>query len=161
VRGNRYRQYNYCCQPQLSIASASDLHLSLIVRRWKEKQRFRETEILNLSVYFTICIKYISLKKEHIYKMKKYLKTLASSKMIALFSLAITWNTTQNVRTIDPPVVQTAFRIQHRSSTAKLKHFGMCVKNKYCHFTIVYKWCTCHCVGYNNGSSYLQLFIIN
>jgi hypothetical protein len=102
-----------------------------------------------------------SWKKNRYIRWTRDIKTPAPSKMRALFFPAITWNTTKNVTTIESPAEQTAFRIQHSSSTVTLKYFGMCVKNKYRHFTTVYNWCTCHWVGYNNDSSYLQLFVIN
>jgi hypothetical protein len=48
---------------------------------------------------------------------------------------------------------------QQRYSDAKV--FRYVRKNQYRHFTTVYSGCTCHWVGYNNGSLYLQLFIIS
>jgi hypothetical protein len=42
--------------------------------------------------------------------MKKDLKTPVPSKLIEIFSLAKTWKRTKNVRTINSPAKQTAFR---------------------------------------------------
>jgi hypothetical protein len=131
MRDNRYRQYSCFCQPQLSIASVSDLRRSLVVRTWKRQQRFREMDLLNSSVDYAIRLKRINhLKKTNI-RWPSDLKTPACSKMIVL---VLFWNKLENSKNMSQKISsaaeQTAFRIQHRSSTVTLKYFGRCLKNK-------------------------------
>jgi len=73
------------------------------------------------------------IKKNNI-KWPNDLKTPDFSKMIVL---VLSWNkleNNKNVTRVSSPAEQTAFRIEHRSFTMTLKHFGMCVKNKHSSF---------------------------